>query len=317
MNFCPPQTPTSGIDRPDSEAAGKMDLLSVLLHEYGHVLGIEHSADQHNYMATTLQPGVRRLPSADEMALMAQLVGQLKDETPLSMRSTEDSAGEGGTPPSPIPVPLGAGIGLAFLGRMRSGHGSTTNGASGSSVNKVTGTTAYEVAAHTTLTNADFALTDSNGLPKDWDTQGRVTVTGGAATLFETATAQTRLSQIFTVNSTDRYLNFTLSALALDDAMIGPDDAFEVALLDANSGLSVLGSVGLTRSDALLNIQANGLERLAPGVARTINADGSRSYRIDLSGITNGTAVILSFDLIGLQTLGSQVTVRERNKATH
>lgn len=40
-------------------------------------LGIDNSADNHDYMATTLTPGVRRLPSADELALMADLVGQV------------------------------------------------------------------------------------------------------------------------------------------------------------------------------------------------------------------------------------------------
>ncbi|MDX1251080.1 MAG: matrixin family metalloprotease [Gammaproteobacteria bacterium] len=64
--------------KPGSEAEGKMDMLSVLLHEYGHVLGIEHSADRHASMAATLQPGVRRLPTADELALMAYLVGEVK-----------------------------------------------------------------------------------------------------------------------------------------------------------------------------------------------------------------------------------------------
>jgi predicted Zn-dependent protease len=31
-----------------------MDMLSVLLHEYGHALGLEHSADAHDFMGTTL-----------------------------------------------------------------------------------------------------------------------------------------------------------------------------------------------------------------------------------------------------------------------
>jgi len=61
--------------RAGSDAAGKMDMLSVLLHEYGHVLGIEHSADQHAAMATTLTPGTRRLPNADELA--SRIIGDI------------------------------------------------------------------------------------------------------------------------------------------------------------------------------------------------------------------------------------------------
>ncbi len=90
-----------------------------------------------------------------------------------------------------------------------------------------------------------------------------------------------------------------------------PHDAFEVALLDANTGLSLLGSTGLTRSDAFLNLQADGAEYAAQGVTRTDNPDGSRTYRVDLSGIAAGTAVNLSFDLLGFGQNNSHVTVND------
>jgi len=49
-----------------SAADGKMDMLSVLLHEYGHVLGLAHSGDSSDFMAATLQPGERRLPTESD-----------------------------------------------------------------------------------------------------------------------------------------------------------------------------------------------------------------------------------------------------------
>ena len=41
------------------------------------------------------------------------------------------------------------------------------------------------------------------------------------------------------------------------------------------------------------------------------NADGSRTYRVDLAGIAAGTVANLSFDLIGFGSNGSHVTVRD------
>jgi hypothetical protein len=76
--WLPTHNPNEWVAKIGSDAAGKMDMLSVLLHEYGHVLGIEHSADHESYMATTLTPGTRRLPSSEELAHMAELVGELK-----------------------------------------------------------------------------------------------------------------------------------------------------------------------------------------------------------------------------------------------
>ncbi|MDP2222525.1 MAG: hypothetical protein Q8K34_20400 [Hydrogenophaga sp.] len=59
------------------------------------------------------------------------------------------------------------------------------------------------------------------------------------------------------VNETDRVLSFRLSNLTLDDVENAPDDAFEVALINAHTGASLLGSTGLTHNDAFFNLQAN------------------------------------------------------------
>ncbi|MEQ1533296.1 MAG: matrixin family metalloprotease, partial [Sideroxydans sp.] len=76
--FLPTSNPNEWVAKAGSAAAGKMDMLSVLLHEYGHALGINHSADPNDFMRTTLTAGVRRLPSAEEMALMQGLVAEAK-----------------------------------------------------------------------------------------------------------------------------------------------------------------------------------------------------------------------------------------------
>jgi hypothetical protein len=49
---------------PTSAASGRMDLLSVVLHELGHVLGYEHGLEAHSVMSATLDAGERFLPGA-------------------------------------------------------------------------------------------------------------------------------------------------------------------------------------------------------------------------------------------------------------
>src|SRR5262249_47362164 len=60
---------------PSSPAYGRMDLLTVIMHEFGHVLGYDDIASgprANDLMGTWLQPGVRRLPSqAQFMATVA------------------------------------------------------------------------------------------------------------------------------------------------------------------------------------------------------------------------------------------------------
>jgi len=207
--YLPTSDPNIWQARAGTAAAGKMDMLSVLLHEYGHVLGIGHSADQHASMATTLTPSTRRLPSADEMALMSQLVGELKN-SPLSNSLptgergqainsplTFMGEGQGERVPGNLPVaPFGGGLAALFLGRLRTtrfGGVSTVF----DSAQLLPTVTQYAVAANAALTNTEFAASGAGGAGEGaagvaigWHTAGNVAFNGnGTATLFETASA--------------------------------------------------------------------------------------------------------------------------------
>ena len=288
--YLPTSNPNLWIAREGSEAAGKMDLLSVLLHEYGHALGLEHSADAGNFMATTLQPGQRRLPSASELDLMAGLLGVARETGAASPVPYDPFS----PPGSPLPMTMSLAAFVATRQRQAASAAALTR---------------FAVVANPTLTNPQFA--DSQG----WSSAGDVAIASGTATLTETATTQTRLNQAFVLGPNDRFLSFTLSGIALDDVSNAPDDAFEVALIDANTGLSLLGGTGLTHNDAFLNLQADGTEYKASGVTTVKNADGSRTVLVDLAGIAAGTVVNLSFDLIGFgkgaAATSSHVTVKD------
>jgi hypothetical protein len=237
--WLPTSNPNEWQAKPGSEAEGRMDLLSVLLHEYGHVLGLEHTADAHDFMATTLQPGVRRLPSADELQLMANLVAELKGEMGLASSSTPQTPDE---PKVPAPLPASVGLAAFLAARQRRNDPLASlfaNGTDGTPSAAPAQSTQYETAANPKLTDANFE--SGSG----WSTSGDVAFTEGSALLKETASSQTRLNQVFVLGENDRILTFTLSGIALDDVDNAPDDAFEVALIDANTGLSLLGSTGL------------------------------------------------------------------------
>jgi hypothetical protein len=255
VEFLPTSNPNEWVARPGSEAEGRIDLLTVLLHEYGHTLGLAHSADAHDYMAATLPPGVRRTLSVDEQLALLQLAGHFPaPESPTLPYAPSDPG---------VPLPFTRVTGLNRSARLR---GSEEFAAAGNAWVQ------YDIAANPTLENPAF----DNGT--GWSTTGDVSFADGSAILAESPSTQTRLNQVFVLGKNDRFLSFTVAA-ALGDQADGPDDAFEVALLDANSGVSVLGSTRLSHGDAIINRQADGSEYRADAISVLNNPDGSRSYQ--------------------------------------
>ncbi len=98
----PPDLVGSSIQHPTTmsnshPASGRMDLLTVLAHELGHVLGLEHDPEPGHLMSDTLAPGVRLLPIGTS------------DEIDKSTTS------------SPIPTGSDANAGLACRGETNGG----------------------------------------------------------------------------------------------------------------------------------------------------------------------------------------------------
>ena len=62
----------------------RIDLLTVLTHEFGHLLGYEH--EQSGVMEDTLAAGTRRIPGAGNQADWLAAIDLLFAEPPLSKR---------------------------------------------------------------------------------------------------------------------------------------------------------------------------------------------------------------------------------------
>jgi PKD domain/Bacterial Ig domain len=271
---------------PNSAAAGKYDLLTTILHEMGHTLGIINGYSEfdkyikgrqfitdtftanltpdgshldtafHPYdlMNTSLKSGVRKLPSALNLAMIGAI-----------------NAGVGGRV-------SGVGINTAHL----------------------------TAGALIGITNGDFTT------PTTWNTAGATNIINGTATLTEQSQKLSEITQAFIIPQGAKTLQFTIkdNHLVTGDTTKTANDAFEVALLDTNTFNPLAGtSIGLNHTDSLLNIQANGTIHKSDKVTITSLGNNSSIVTIDLTQITPTTQATLYFNLLGFGARISTVTI--------
>jgi hypothetical protein len=201
-DFLPTSNPNVWIAAPGSAAAGKMDMLSVLLHEYGHALGLDHSANPNDFMAPDLQPGERRLPSAAELAMMSQLAAQLNSGNATA--AVTDTTPLAPTSPLAPALPIGTALSALLIGRLRrTDYGALSPVITSAQIPAPQ----FELAINSTLTNSNFA-----GGTTNWNAFGNVTTSStGTATLVNSTGADAQLAQAFNVTSQDRYIEFTVA----------------------------------------------------------------------------------------------------------
>ncbi|MCU0915393.1 MAG: tandem-95 repeat protein [Planctomycetes bacterium] len=247
----------------DTPARSHVDLLTVLIHELGHVLGLRDvsaTARPVGVMSAALVIGQRRLPTA------------AADCQPVN-------AGD-------VVLTLDAGL-------------------------------ATELNQTVSLINGGFSIADPANPAFGWQILGNVGIVAGQAEFREDPQLLTRLAQTFTMPAGVTALRFTILSSELGVGTSFPA-TFEVALLDTATQLSLVGTAaGLSETDALLNLQADGRVYYsdavsAPGLplsGETLALTEPLTFAVDLSQVAAGTEVRLYFDLLGADTRDSLVQV--------
>ena len=170
---------------PDGPASGRMDLMTVLMHELGHVMGLGHvssAVDGTRLMAGSIDPGVRRLPSVLDLG---------PEPSSVSDHSTfniEHSPLEVWAPYLAHYTPVDSTDASRF-----------TNDASRGlpAVNPARLVQAAQTPAHAGVFNGNFASPEP--VEGGWDQSGAVTIANGQAVLSEDSTVISTLSQLLTL----------------------------------------------------------------------------------------------------------------------
>ncbi|WP_219892241.1 PKD domain-containing protein [Chamaesiphon polymorphus] len=171
------------------------------------------------------------------------------------------------------------------------------------------------------INNGDFSIDSNQAANYGWQTNGATTISNGIATLADTSKQLASLTQKFLIPANATKLQFTIKNSQLRSALPNtaptPNDSFEVALLDAQMNPLAGKAQGLSNTDSLLNIQADGTVYFSDKVqigGATISGGKianttDRTVTIDLTGIANNTEAQLYFDLLSFGSGASQVSI--------
>lgn len=166
------------------------------------------------------------------------------------------------------------------------------------------------------ISNGDFSISDTTTDSFAWNTRGASGIENGQAVLTEDSPFLSNFTQTFTVPESAKTLQFKLVETELGASDLVPPDAFEIALLDANTNQSLTTDNALDNTDSLLNIQHDGTAYFSNNVriggvtsGDILDLDKSRTITVDISHLAAGTEATLYFDLLGFGDVDSRVVI--------
>jgi hypothetical protein len=306
LEFSQIVAPTEFDATPGSPAYGEVDLLTVVSHEMGHVLGLPdfaNAAFPYDVMDISIATGVRRIPQASD----------LQGLQPAASVVPPASISPASTVPGPITV--------------------ATSASSSGTVTSPTTTTAAPatapVAQPLLLSSpssplgplVDGEFDQGAGDLAGWSTSDSLYVTvnsSNQAVIAESPTdTEVDLYQDFTLPQGARYLSFTVDGFTFDHSVpsgVTPD-AFGVSLLDSSTQKPLVATVdGLTDSYFIEDIVPGASGEAASGVTVTPGTvAGTERITLDVSAL-QGQAAYLLFRFLGgsdASQLNGSVTISD------
>ena len=281
----------------ESEADGKYDLLTTVLHELSHLYGFIDGYEGFEDSLETENGTTKFIGNDFEATLDGEHLD--KQAHPYDLLNTHLAPGM-----RKLPSELDVEILQALL--KAENRGQKAEGLDAA-------LTSDPLLA---INNGDFAISDTTTDSFAWDTRGASGIEAGQAVLTEDSPFLSNFTQTFTVPEEAKTIQFKLIETELGASELAPPDAFEVALLDANTNESLVTDNDLSETDSLLNIQNDGTTYFSDKVriggaasGEIIDLDKSRTVTVDISDLTPGTEATLYFDLLGFSEIDSRVVI--------